>query len=40
VAETADRWNAKGLAFMGAGDLEKALDCYGKAVKAETTYAP
>ncbi|MBN2223257.1 MAG: tetratricopeptide repeat protein [Deltaproteobacteria bacterium] len=38
LAETADQWNAKGLAFMGTGDLDKALDCYNKAVKADPRY--
>jgi tetratricopeptide (TPR) repeat protein len=38
MAETADQWNAKGLEYMAAGNLDKALDCYNKAVKADPRY--
>ncbi len=34
-AETADQWNAKGLEYLAVGNLDKALECYNKAIKAD-----
>jgi tetratricopeptide (TPR) repeat protein len=37
-AETADQWNAKGLEYLAVGNLDKALECYNKAIKADPRY--
>jgi len=38
-AESAEEWNAKGLAYMGAGDLAAALECYNRAIKVNPRYS-
>jgi tetratricopeptide (TPR) repeat protein len=38
LAETADRWNAKGLEYLAVGNIDKAIECYSKAVKVDPRY--
>jgi len=38
AAETADQWNARGLEYLATGNLDKAIECYTKAIKAAPRY--
>jgi tetratricopeptide (TPR) repeat protein len=38
MAETAQELNIKGLAFLGVGNLDKALECYNRAIAADPGY--
>jgi tetratricopeptide (TPR) repeat protein len=38
LAETAEEWNVRGLTFLGVGNLEKAMECYSSAIKADPKY--
>jgi tetratricopeptide (TPR) repeat protein len=38
LAENAQELNTQGLTFLGAGNLDKALDCYNRAVAADPGY--
>jgi len=38
-AETAEEWNEKGISFGKAGEYEKAIECFDKAIGLNPNYA-